>query len=126
MAHFAELNKNNIVTRVLVVDDLDCRDENNFENEAVGVHFLRNIFGATTEWKQTSYNNNMRKQYAGIGYTYNSENDVFIEPQPYESWSLNDSFDWEAPTSYPDDGKVYDWDELSTSWVEESDNPKPE
>ena len=83
MAHFAELDENNIVTQVVVVDDLDCRDENNFESEAVGVHFLRNIFGATTEWKQTSYNNNIRKQYAGIGYTYDETNDVFISPKPF-------------------------------------------
>ena len=117
MAHFAKLDENNIVTQVVVVNDLDCRDENNFENEAVGVHFLRNIFGATTEWKQTSYNNNMRKQYAGIGYTYNSENDVFIAPRPYDSWSLNsETFDWEAPTPYPDDGQVYHWNEEEQQW----------
>ena len=119
MAHFAELDENNIVTQVVVVNDLDCRDENNFESESVGVHFLRNIFGATTEWNQTSYNDNIRKQYAGIGFTYDETNDVFIKPKPYESWSLNsETFDWEAPTAYPDDGKLYVWDESSTSWVE--------
>ena len=73
MAHFAELDENNIVIQVVVVDDLDTRDENNDENEAVGIHFLRNIFDATTNWKQT-YNNNIRKQYAGIGMTYDGTN----------------------------------------------------
>jgi len=66
MAHFAELDENNIVLQVVVVADLDTRDENNDENEAVGIHFLKNIFGATTNWKQTSYNHNMRKQFAGV------------------------------------------------------------
>jgi len=116
MAHFAELDENNIVTKVLVVGDMDTRDENNNENEAVGIHFLKNIFGATTEWKQTSYNNNIRKQYAGIGFTYDETNNVFIAPKPYESWTLDDNFDWEAPTSYPDDGEDYIWNEDNQEW----------
>jgi hypothetical protein len=95
---------------------MDTRDENNNENEAVGIHFLKNIFGATTEWKQTSYNNNIRKQYAGIGFTYDETNDVFIAPKPYESWTLDDNFDWEAPTSYPDDGEDYIWNEDNQEW----------
>tara|TARA_B100001939_G_C16900915_1_gene599933 strand:- start:44 stop:406 length:363 start_codon:yes stop_codon:yes gene_type:complete len=119
MAHFAELDENNIVIQVVVVDDLDTRDENNDENEAVGIHFLRNIFGATTNWKQTSYNHNIRKQYAGIGMTYDETNDVFIRPQPFPSWNLNsETFDWEAPTPYPDDGEVYIWNEDTESWDE--------
>ena len=98
MAHFAELDENNIVTQVVVVNDLDCRDENNFESESVGVHFLRNIFGATTEWKQTSYNDNIRKQYAGIGFTYDEDNDIFWPPKPYPSW-VKDTSDaqWHSP-----------------------------
>ena len=79
---------------------------------------MRNIFGATTNWKQT-YNNNIRKQYAGIGMTYDETNDVFIRPQPFPSWNLNsETFDWEAPTPYPDDGEVYIWNEDTESWDE--------
>ena len=120
MAHFAELDENNIVLQVVVVADLDTRDENNDENEAVGIHFLRNIFGPTTNWKQTSYNHNMRKQFAGVGFTYDETNDVFIRPQPYESWSLNsETFDWDPPTPYPDDGEVYNRNEETESWDKE-------
>ena len=119
MAHFAQLDENNIVTQVVVVADLDCRDENNNESEEVGVHFLKNIFGSSTRWKQTSYNNNIRKRYAGIGYTYDETNDVFIDEKPFPSWSLSDTFDWEAPTPYPNDGNVYEWNEDTQSWIVE-------
>jgi len=106
MSHFAEINQDGIVQRVIVA-------EQNFINSgAVGDSF---------NWVQTSYNNNFRKQYAGIGYTYDKVKDVFIAPQPYASWTLNDSNDWEAPTSYPEDGKMYNWDEDTTTWVEISE-----
>lgn len=116
MAHFAQLDENNIVIQVVVVNDLDCRDSNNNENEEVGIHFLKNIFGSDTKWKQTSYNNNIRKRYAGIGFTYDEVNDVFINKKPFSSWSLNNNFDWEAPIPYPNDGNVYVWNEETTSW----------
>ena len=106
MSHFAEINSDGVVQRVIVA-------EQNFINSgAVGDSF---------NWVQTSYNNNFRKQYAGIGYTYDKVKDMFIAPQPYASWTLNDSNDWEAPTAYPEDGKMYEWDEDTTSWVEVSE-----
>ena len=104
MAHFAKLN-NNIVTEVIVA-------EQDFINSGkVGDSFL---------WVQTSYNNNFRKQHASVGYTYDKVNDVFISPQPYESWTLDASFDWQPPTAKPDDGKMYTWNEDTKSWDERS------
>ncbi len=107
MAHFAEIDSNNIVLRVIVVAD---------EHEANGAEWCNNLLGGT--WVQTSYNNNIRKQYAGIGYTYNELADVFIQPQPFASWSLNANYDWQAPIDYPADGKHYSWDESNQVWVE--------
>lgn len=117
MAHFAQLDENNIVTQVIVVHNNDCLDENGNESEAVGVNFCQNLLGGT--WKQTSYNGNMRKNYAGIGFTYDSGRDAFIPPQPFPSWILNESTClWNAPTPMPIDGKQYTWNENSLSWVE--------
>jgi len=109
MAHFAEIDENNIVTRVLVVDN---------SNEHRGQEFLAEDMGLGGTWIQTSYNNNFRKQFAGIGFTYDEVNDVFVAPKPYPSWILNSNFDWEAPVPYPEDGKYYYWDEDTLSWVE--------
>ena len=121
MANFAQLNENNIVTQVIVVSN-DVIDNLPFpESEPVGVAFLQSLFGLTTFWKQTSYNANFRKNYAGIGYTYNLVLDAFIAPQPYPSWVLNTTIcQWQAPIPYPDDGKMYIWDELTLSWVSEN------
>ena len=103
MSHFAKIDKDNIVTEVIVA-------EQDFINSGkVGDAFL---------WVQTSYNNNFRKQFAGIGCTYDKINDVFISPKPYESWTLDASFDWQPPTAYPDDGKRYNWNEDTQSWDE--------
>ncbi len=104
MSHFAEIDNNNIVQRVIVA-------EQDFINSgAVGDSF---------RWVQTSYNNNFRKNYAGKGYTYDQTRDAFISPQPYPSWLLDeDTCRWEAPTPMPDDGKMYEWDEDTTSWKE--------
>ena len=118
MAHFAELGEDNIVLRVIVVHNNDCKDENGNESEALGAEFCRNLFGGT--WKQTSYNNNIRARYAGIGYTYNSSLDAYIAPKPFPSWSLNEeTTEWVSPVPYPDDNKFYHWDEPSQSWIEE-------
>ena len=118
MAHFAEIGEDNIVLRVIVVHNNDCKDENGNESEAVGAEFCRNLFGGT--WKQTSYNNNIRARYAGIGYTYNSSLDAYIAPKPFPSWSLNEeTTEWVSPVPYPDDNKFYHWDEPSQSWIEE-------
>jgi hypothetical protein len=119
MAHFAELDKNNIVLRVIVVSNADTSDVNGVEREQVGVAFCKSLFGSSTIWKQTSYNGNFRKNYAGVGYSYDTSRDAFIPPKPFPSWVLNDqTCMWEAPNPYPNDGKDYRWDEPTTSWIE--------
>lgn len=114
MANFAKLDENNIVIAVNVVNNavLDPQNE-----EMSGIAFLTEWSGGYTNWKQTSYNGNIRKQFAGIGYTYDFINDVFIAPQPYPSWSLDDNFDWQAPTPRPEGINWY-WNEQSLSWTE--------
>jgi hypothetical protein len=125
MAHFAELNENNIVQRVLVVDNKDILDENGQEQESIGVAFLQRLFGENTIWKQCSYNNNFRNKYTGKGDTYREDLDAFISPSPYPSWSLNETtFQWEPPTPRPEDIITettitsYVWNEDTLSWDE--------
>ena len=118
MAHFAQLDENNVVTQVIVVHNNDCQI-NGVEVEEAGIVFCKSLFGSNTKWKQTSYNGSMRKNYAGIGYTYDAGRDAFISPKPFSSWTLNeDTCQWQSPTPYPTDGKRYQWDEATTSWVE--------
>lgn len=105
MAHFAEIDENNIVKRVLVVD-------NSLEHR--GEDFLSNELGLGGRWIQTSYNNNFRKQYAGVGYTYDETNDVFVSPQPFPSWTLDTNWDWQPPTPRPNE--LCYWDEETLSW----------
>jgi len=110
MAHFAEINENNIVTRVLVVD-------NSLEHR--GQDFLANDVGLGGTWVQTSYNKNFRGNFAAIGYVYDKDLDVFYSPQPYSSWTLDtDKWIWVAPVAYPEDGLLYEWSEDSQEWVE--------
>jgi len=117
MAHFARLDENNTVIHVSVVDNENLLKDG-VEDEQTGIDYLIGVHGGGT-WKQTSYNNNIRKNYAGVGYTYDSTRDAFIPPQLYNSWTLNeDTCLWEAPVAYPDDDKMYAWDEETTSWVE--------
>lgn len=117
MAHFAELNGNNEVLRVVVVANQETLDAEGNEQESIGINFCQELLGGT--WVQTSYNKTIRKNYAGIGDTYDSTRDAFIPPQPYASWVLDESTClWGAPTPYPDDGLDYIWDEATTSWVE--------
>ncbi len=123
MAHFAELDQNNIVKQVIVVSNEDLMDENGNESEQKGINFCKSLLGQHTRWVQTSYNAKFRKFYAGIGYTYDLARDAFIPPKPYQSWILNETtFAWDPPVPYPeDDGsdpvKVYMWDEATTNWV---------
>jgi hypothetical protein len=116
MAHYCRLDENNIVTQVIVIDNKDTADANGVEKEYIGAAFCERLFGGT--WKQTSYNGNIRKNYAGIGYTYRSDIDAFTAPQPYASWTLNEDAQWQAPTAMPTDDKMYSWDEATTSWIE--------
>ena len=115
MAHFAELNENNVVLQVIVVHNNELKGANGVEYENEGVEFCSSLFGHTN-WVQTSYNNNMRKQFAGVGFTYDDVNDIFVAPQPYPSWSLDDNSDWQAPTPMPEDDNMYSWNEETQSW----------
>jgi len=108
MAHFAQIDENNIVTQVLVVPD-------NAEDR--GQDYLANDLGLGGTWVQTSYNNRIRKNYAGVGFTYDAVRDAFIAPKPFDSWVLNeDTCRWEAPIAYPTDGVMYKWNEDKKDW----------
>jgi hypothetical protein len=107
MAHFAELDDNNIVTQVLAISD---------EQEHRGEEYLSVELGLGGRWIQTSYNHRIRKQYAGIGYRYDEDADVFIAVQPFQSWTLDGNYDWQPPVSYPDDGLNYVWNEEAQDW----------
>ena len=116
MAHFAQLDANNVVLRVVVVATEDNSTADGVEKESIGQAFCERLFGG--RWVQTSYNNNIRKRYAGVGYTYNEEIDAFITPKPFPSWTLDVmTAEWMSPKPYPDDGKVYNWDEKKKDWV---------
>lgn len=116
MAHFAKLDENNIVLEVYTVSN-EALDSNN--EEYSGIQFLTEWSGGYENWKQTSYNASFRKKYAGIGDTYDSYRDAFIEPKPYDSWELNEiTCKWEAPIPYPEDGNVYFWNESNQVWDE--------
>lgn len=118
MAHFAKIGLNNLVTDVLVVANRETMDSSGVEHESIGVEFLKNLTGHET-WVQTSYNGNIRKNFAGVGYTYDSQRNAFIPPKPYSSWTLvEETCQWVAPIDFPIDGKKYDWDELTTNWIE--------
>jgi len=102
MAHFAQLDENNKVIAVNVIGDVDCIDENGNESEAVGIAFCKKLWGDDTIWKQTSYNNNIRKNYAEIDGYYNPDKDTFIKRQPYPSWTKDENDDWQPPIAMPD------------------------
>ena len=117
MAHFAELDENNIVTNIIVVHNNELLDENGNESEQKGIDFCVNLLGGT--WIQTSYNGTIRKNYAGAGMSYDSVRDAFIPLKPFESWVLNENTcQWETPLPYPTDDKDYLWDEVTISWIE--------
>ena len=118
MAHFAKIDDSNIVMGIEVVNNNVLLDGDGVEQEQLGIDFLTSLYGSGT-FKQTSYNGNFRKNFAGIGFTYDAAKDAFIASQPYSSWTLNNSTClWEAPVAEPDDGKNYEWDEATTNWVE--------
>ncbi len=134
MAHFAQLDDNKVVTQVIVVANEDTSDVNGNEVEEIGVAFCKKLLGADTNWKQTSYNNNFRVRYAGIGYSYNAELDAFIPPKPFESWVLDEETAmWESPVgpapalteAEVEARSFYRWDEEGGAWVLETP-PAPE
>tara|TARA_R110000824_G_scaffold75978_1_gene192657 strand:- start:341 stop:682 length:342 start_codon:yes stop_codon:yes gene_type:complete len=108
MAHFAKISENLTVLTVLAVSD---------DHEHRGQEYLADDLGLGGRWIQTSYNNNFRKQFAGINYTYNETGDVFVLPQPFNSWTVDENYDWQAPKPYPDDGLRYVWDEAEDEWM---------
>ena len=121
MAHFAKLDANNVVTQVIVVGNKDTSDAAGVEKEHIGAAFCERLFGGN--WKQTSYNGNKRKNYAGIGYTFDATRDAFIPPKPFNSWVLvEETCQWKAPVDMPADAgtgeppKMYSWDEATISW----------
>jgi hypothetical protein len=116
MAHFAKLDSSNKVIHVSVVNNTDIMDSNWEENENKGIEYLSKMYGHSN-WKQTSYNGNFRKNYAGIGYTYDENLDAFIPPKPYESWILNtETCLWEPPIPTPKNSSEYIWDETIKNW----------
>lgn len=116
MAHYAQIDSNNIVAQVIVIDNKDTADANGVEKEYIGAAYCERLFGGT--WKQTSYNGNIRKNYAGIGYSYNADIDAFVPPKPYASWTLDANAQWQPPVAMLTDGGMYSWNEETLAWVE--------
>jgi hypothetical protein len=116
MAHFAKIGLNSKVIQIVTINNNELLDSNGVEQEVNGINFLTNLTGWAI-WKQTSYNNNFRKNYAGIGYTYDEDRDAFIPKKPFNSWLLNETTcQWEAPVAYPTDGQYYKWNETIVNW----------
>jgi hypothetical protein len=116
MAHYARLDENNVVTQVIVVSNQD-EMKNGVEDEATGIAFCAALTGHSY-WKKTSYNNNIRRRYAGIGYRYDEMRDAFITPQPFPSWTLDENADWQAPVPMPEsENMFYTWDEEGQQWI---------
>jgi hypothetical protein len=119
MAHFAQLDENNMVINIIVVHNNELLDEHGVEQESKGIDFCKTIFGSETNWKQTSWNANFRKNYACGGGTYDAGLDAFISPAPYPSWTLDtQTCKWQAPVPYPTDDKFYLWNENLLNWTE--------
>ena len=115
MAHFAEIDAQGLVLRVIVISNADAQTHGQ-DDEGAGIAFCQSLFGADTRWVQTSYTGKKRRRFAGIGYRYDAERDAFIAPQPFPSWRLDDTTAWVAPTPMPDDGVQYIWDEAAQYW----------
>lgn len=119
MAHFAKLNETNVVTQVVVVSNDDLGNLAFPESEPVGQNLLNIFYSDNSVWRQTSYNGNFRKNYAGIGYFFDERRNAFVAPQPFIGWLLDEeTCQWHPPVPYPNDGNLYIWDEATQSWVE--------
>jgi hypothetical protein len=117
MAYFAEIDEDGTVLQVIAVSNNDAPDPAPTNSEAIGQAFIANVLGLPGEWRQTSFNHSFRKRFAGIGWRYDADADVFIDPQPFPSWTLDENHDWQPPTPYPTDGGQYAWDEDTLTWV---------
>ena len=124
MAHFAKLGTGNIVEKVISINNAVITDSNGVEQEQLGVDFINKLYNTRDVWKQTSYNGNIRKNYAGVGYQYDQQRDAFIPPKPFNSWVLNETTClWEAPVAKPeltqeqiDNNNYYSWNESIVNW----------
>ena len=121
MAYFAKLGTGNIVEQVISINNAVITDANGVEQEQLGNDFINKLYNTRDVWKQTSYNNNIRKNYAGIGFNYDQTRDAFIAPKPFNSWILNeDTCRWEAPVAMPttelEDNQYYSWNESIINW----------
>jgi len=117
MAYFAKLGTGNIVEKVISINNSVITDGNGVEQEKLGVDFINKLYNTRDVWKQTSYNRNFRKNYAGIGYQYDQTRDAFIAPKPFNSWILNeDTCLWNAPVAKPTDNGNYKWNETNLNW----------
>ena len=121
MAYFAKLGTGNIVENVISINNTVITDANGIEQEQLGVDFINKLYNTRDVWKQTSYNNNFRKNYAGIGFQYDQQRDAFIPPKPFDSWILKeDTCRWIAPVAMPttelEDNKYYSWNESIINW----------
>ena len=123
MAYFAKLGTGNIVEQVISINNSVITDANGIEQEQLGNDFINKLYNTRDAWKQTSYNNNIRKNFAGIGYQYDQQRDAFIPPKLFNSWILNeDTCRWESPIPYPQDNNRYNWNEQTKSWNLIEDN----
>ena len=126
MAHYAEIDKNWVVQRVIVIDNSVLFNENGVECDYLGARFCQELYGQHTTWIQTSYNGNRYKNFAGRGYIFDPDRHCFHPPQPYPSWTLDEgTAQWEPPVPFPNDGLFYDWDEGSCSWIPLPDSQQP-
>jgi hypothetical protein len=121
MAYFAKLGTGNIIENVISINNSVITDANGIEQEQLGVDFINKLYNTRDVWKQTSYNNNIRKNYAGIGYTYDQQRDAFIAPKPFNSWVLNEqTCQWQSPVAMPtaelEENQYYSWNESIVNW----------
>lgn len=117
MAYFAQIDEDGTVLQVISISNADAPDPAPEHSEPLGQTFIADVLSLSGTWVQTSWSGKIRKQYAGIGWRYDAEADVFIAPQPFPSWTLDANHDWQPPTPYPTDGERYGWDEDALAWV---------